>query len=539
LLAGVLALAWLVLRSGPKPSRLAYPCQQAAFSTAAAAFGVSLVGVVVAIRRRLLVRWLTPTGITLGSVGLIAALGAWSYLQRPAAYQGPFLDPRPDYVAQVFNTTGCPQDPVGDRFICVEDLIEMMGAQGIKLHRSSTPSLTAGPEGILAADDVVLIKINYQWPERGGTNTDLLRGLIRRIVDHPDSFTGEIVVVENTQFAAADNFDRSANNAQDQTLSPYDVVQHYRSLGHKISHYVWTAIRNQSVQEYSDGDMTDGYVVLPYDAQIQGRVSYPKFRSVDKTRISLKYGVWNELTGTYDRERLKFINLPVLKSHHATYGATAMVKNYMGVVTGNLSTNSHSAIRYGLLGALNGEIQLADLNILDAIWINANPFDGPWTGYAGATRVDSLVASLDPVAGDLWAVKNILIPGFIANGYSPPCGRGVRCHERSGPDRSDRPRTAGRGFRPDRADGSIHHRQGRGRVRAAVVAPGSRRSGRGVRALPNEPRGGCRCGAAGMRSDAGDGHGGVPGHVARKPRFSRGRTKRHGRRLVRSEQPRP
>jgi len=30
------------------------------------------------------------------------------------------------------------------------------------------------------------------------------------------------------------------------------------------------------------------------------------------------------------------------------------------------------------------------------------------------------VATHDPVAGDLWAVKNILIPAFIDNGYSPP-----------------------------------------------------------------------------------------------------------------------
>jgi hypothetical protein len=92
----------------------------------------------------------------------------------------------------------------------------------------------------------------------------------------------------------------------------------------------------------------------------------------------------------------------------------------MGVVTRELSTNSHSAIGNGILGALLGEMQLADLNILDCIWINANPYSGPGTTYAGATRRDELVASVDPVAADLWATVNILIPAFIANGYSPP-----------------------------------------------------------------------------------------------------------------------
>ncbi|MHC4094266.1 MAG: thrombospondin type 3 repeat-containing protein, partial [Planctomycetota bacterium] len=69
---------------------------------------------------------------------------------------------------------------------------------------------------------------------------------------------------------------------------------------------------------------------------------------------------------------------------------------------------------------LLGEIQLADLNILDAIWINANPYSGPGTSYGGATRRDELVASVDPVAADIWATKIILIPAFMANGYYPP-----------------------------------------------------------------------------------------------------------------------
>ena len=418
-LAGVLALAWLLVRSGPKPGRLAYPCQQAAFSTAALVFGASIVGSAVAVRRRLSARWLTPVGLALGMAALIAVAGPWSQMNRTAAYVGPQHAPRADYRAQVFSQIDCPQNPLGDRFICVEDLIEKMGAQGIKFHRSSTTSLTAGLDGIIAADDVVLIKFNYQWPERGGTNTDLLRGLVRRIVDHPDTFTGEIVLLENTQFAASDGFDRSQNNAQDQGLSPHDIVVHFQALGYRISHVDLRAMRFTAVQEYTRGDMNDGYVVNPYDPVLNGKVSYPKFQTSYGTRISVAGGTWEEATG-YDRQGLKFINVPVLKSHHATYGATAMVKNYMGVVTGELSTNSHSAIQNGILGALLGVMQPADLNILDAIWINAHPNDGPWTSYAAATRMDRLVASVDPVAADLWAVKNILIPGFLANGYTPP-----------------------------------------------------------------------------------------------------------------------
>jgi hypothetical protein len=149
-------------------------------------------------------------------------------------------------------------------------------------------------------------------------------------------------------------------------------------------------------------------------------VSYPKFRTELGTYVSLRDGVWDLPSNTYDRDRLKIVNLPVLKSHHATFGATACVKNWMGVITTGLSTSSHSAMRYGLLGETMVEVRPADLNILDAIWINANPTTGPSTSYSGATRRNELVASTDAVAADIWSVTNILIPGFLGNGFTPP-----------------------------------------------------------------------------------------------------------------------
>jgi len=330
------------------------------------------------------------------------------------------VDPPRDYRAAVFHVSNCPEDPVGDAFPGLDGLLGLMGSHGLKFHRSATTGSTSGPDGLIASDDVVLVKINYQWGERGGTNTDLLRGLIHRLNDHPDGFTGEIVVAENTQFAGADNFDRAANNAQEHGQSPRDLVDHFAALGVRISLFDWTQIRHVSVDEYSSGDLADGYVVYPYDPSIQGRVSYPKFRTELGTYVSLRDGIWDLASNSYDRDRLKVINLPVLKSHHATYGATACVKNWMGVITTGLSTNSHSAARYGLLGAAMAEVRPADLNILDAIWINADPFTGPATSYAGATRRNELVASTDAVAADIWSVTNILIPGFLDNGFTPP-----------------------------------------------------------------------------------------------------------------------
>jgi hypothetical protein len=418
-IAGLAPLAWLLWRSGSKPSRLAYPCQQSALATASLAFGAPLVAALIVLRRRVVGGLRTPWGI---AVSVLLALVAAAFAMqtfRTDVYAVPAFDPPPDYRAEVFDIQDCPHDPVGDRFLCVDDLIEMMGAHGLKFYRSEVTSMTAGPEGIIGSDDVVVIKFNYQWPERGGTNVDVLRGLIRRVVEHPDTFSGEVVICENTQGESSWDFDRVDNNARDPWLSPHDVVFAFQAQGYRVSQYDWAAIRSRQVGEYSTGNLVDGYVLYPYDPALFGAVSYPKFETAYGTRVSLEQGIWTE-AGGYDRDRLKFVNVPVLKSHHAVYGATALVKNYMGVVTNSLGTNSHGAVRHGILGSLLGRLQPADLNILDAVWINANPNDGPWTSYGAATRTDRLVATLDPVAGDIWAVKNILIPAFQTNGYSPP-----------------------------------------------------------------------------------------------------------------------
>jgi len=419
-LAGLFALAWLVLRSGPKPSRFAYPCQQAALSAASLAFGVPAVSALVAARRHIAAGLRRPVGVAIVAGVVLGGLGVSGILIRVDATQGLLISPSATYRAQLFHVEKNPQDPVADRFPGLEALVRLMGRRGLKFHDSPSPTPISGTGGIIGFDDVVLIKINYQWAERGGTNTDLLRGLIRLIVDHPDGFTGEVVVCENAQFAAVDDFDRNVNNAQDHELSPRDVADHFSALGYAVSLSDWAAIRYDSVAEYSTGDMVDGYVVYGYDPLLQGRVSYPKFQTDHGTYVSLRDGVWDSVDADYDRDRLKVINLPVLKSHHAKYGVTACVKNLMGLVTNFLDTNSHNAVRYGLLGAVMGEIRPPDLNILDCTWINGDPYSGPATTYGGATRRDELVASTDPVAADLWAATNILIPAFLDNGYLPP-----------------------------------------------------------------------------------------------------------------------
>ena len=99
-----------------------------------------------------------------------------------------------DIPDQPFDGSKGPNDHTG-----VDCLLDLMGMWGLKFYRSPNETDLSGPLGMIASDDVVLIKVNAQWKYRGCTNSDLIRGLIQRILEHPDGFSGEVVIFENGQ----------------------------------------------------------------------------------------------------------------------------------------------------------------------------------------------------------------------------------------------------------------------------------------------------------------------------------------------------
>jgi hypothetical protein len=167
--------------------------------------------------------------------------------------------------------------------------------------------------------------------------------------------------------------------------------------------------------------MTDGHVLFDTKSPTTGAfVAYPKFQTRFRTYVSFKHGIWDPATGTYAKDRLKVINVPVLKSH-GLCGVTASVKAYMGVISDRLTTvagaRAHSTIATGGLATEMVETRLPTLNLLDAIWVNAIRLRGPSTSYQEATRTNVLAASTDPVALDAWAARHILIPAGKSIGY--------------------------------------------------------------------------------------------------------------------------
>ncbi len=411
---GIASLLWLLMRTGTKPSRAAYPCQRAAMANASAWLGTLALPAlwsggkkISANQKRVIVFVAAAVVIAIASVPVSELLTRSVPLSagRTITLNLTGRQLVTSTYSDIFAVQGATGADGG-----FQKLVELMGQKGLSFFS------LVGPR------DVVIIKVNSQWDQRGGTNTDLVRSIIDSIVNRPGGFSGEIVIADNgqAQYGAAGrggSLDWKENNALDRSQSMQKVADSFAPK-YKVSTSSWDRITTTKVTEYSEGDNRDGYVVEATASPRTGNiVSYPKFTTPFSTFISFKKGIWNPTTRSYDSDRLKVINVPVLKSHSG-YGVTASVKHYMGVGSDKLTHTAHRSVGAGGMGTEMAGTRVPVLNVIDAIWINANPGRGPWTSYDDATQVNIIAAGRDPVALDYWAAKNILVPAAEKLGYT-------------------------------------------------------------------------------------------------------------------------
>jgi len=430
---GLISLVWLAIRTGTKPSRVVYPCQQVAAANTYTWLALCILPLFTGIRKstdKLLAKrniaFITLTVLVIIAFGVLGNVINIDYTK---------LEPIDQSAKFLLSGNLAQHEPASDIFVLsgisgndqgVGELIDLMGDHDLLFYESSTTGDNKGPTGIISSDDTIIIKVNCQWDERGGTNTDLLKALIEAIVEHPDGFVGEIVIADNGQAQYGStghggSLNYSRNNAADISQSVQKVADLFVGF-YKVSTYLWDTITTQRVDEYSEGDTADGYVI---DATINPRtgamISYPKFKTEFGTYISFKLGLWNTQKQSYDSDHLKVINVPVLKSHGG-FGVTACVKHYMGVgsdkLTSQMGARSHDTIATGGMGTQMVGTRLPVLNIIDAIWVNANPGRGPRTPYDAATRANVIAASQDPVALDYWTAKHVLLQIAQNTGYT-------------------------------------------------------------------------------------------------------------------------
>ncbi len=430
LLLSLLCLAWLLLRSGRRPDRLRYPCQQ----YAAAQSGWLIAGAVSPLALPLPRSWRSGRASRTHLAPPVSVRPALAFLLcLSLLLAGTFLDgggagglPDGEGARMAANAAALVIEPrraagagTADIFVAqgiteeradqaAASLVAIMAGGGTHFYRSSRPRPDCGADGIIGPEDVVVIKVNAEWRERGMTNTDVVKGLVGSVTGHPDGFSGEIVICENGQWqdpAFMDHPDR--NNACDRTQSYADVAAMY-SGSWRVSTYDWTRVRRRAVGEFDAEDYGDGYVRV--DAQ---SVNYPKFTSAYGTHISMHEGVWDG--EGYDNGRLKLLNVPVLKSHRAM-GVTAACKLFMGFwSTSLLGYDYHAEMLYsGYMGRVMAYGRFPDLNVVDAVWCAPDYLQGPDAPYASAVQTAVVLASRDPVALDWYAGKRVL---YQVSGY--------------------------------------------------------------------------------------------------------------------------
>ena len=310
-------------------------------------------------------------------------------------------------VSDIYVVRNCPV-PNGTRpyHEGLDRLLNLMGDHGLKFYRTDKTFRNGGNDGLIQREDVVLIKVNAQWKYRGCTNSDVTKGLIQRILDHPDGFDGEVVLFENGQSKGSFDCDTMSGgrypdsgvhaNAEDESHSFSYLVD---SVFHdpRVSVYLLDPVWEIFLSE--EDHTTDGYRRL-------GDVSYPCFTTTGGHRVELREGIWD---GSSHRGNLKLINLPVLK-HHGGSGITGALKSFYGVLS--MADGNKDARHYERLGQHCGEmivrVRPPVVTILDCIWVSLIDL----CGYPPEMirRLDALLASVDPVALDYWASKYLLYP---------------------------------------------------------------------------------------------------------------------------------
>ena len=338
---------------------------------------------------------------------------AYDYYCRQPYLKVPLPVPEVPGQSAVFHVSGVPV-PAWDSLYHpgLDALLTLMAQNDLLLYRMEGDAPLAGPDGLVAPTDVVLLKVSSQWPERGMTSTDLVRGLIQRLVDHPAGFSGEIVVVENGQTQDyLDSADQNNDESPGHGGSVQGIVDSFSF--DRVSVFNWRLVGQTAVDEFEAGDDRDGYVLAG-----EYPINYPKFTTAQGTRISLKRGIWDGRT--YDDSRLKLINLPVLKAH-VFMGTTGAVKNYAGVVSRfvgeyepgddwDFHANFYRSWKgnpAGLLGTLMA-MRFPTVTIMDATYVN--PHSNWAAGFDQTPRVGMLLAGTDPVALDYYASKTVLLP---------------------------------------------------------------------------------------------------------------------------------
>ncbi len=312
-----------------------------------------------------------------------------------------------DSIPQTSGSLAAGDSTVPDAYLsdpAIDTLLLMMETRNIYFHKTSY-----NQEGIVGSNNIVIIKGNFLFTSRLTTSTDRIKGIIWKILQHPEGFSGEIIVCDNTQELYT-SIGEDDNNSEDEEQSIIDVVNTFSSKGYPVYVKDWNYIWDVVAGEYSTGDYNDGYVYEP-----DSKISYPKFRTPSGNyNISLHHGIWDSLSQSYDKNALCIIDFPVLKAHSMA-GASIAIKNWIGVLTTAYQDERYGGSNpmhydylfgdYALVAKVMG-LTFPKLVIVDAAWTSTKSHRN--LSYVVNTKM--LLGSTDPAAISWYAAKYILTP---------------------------------------------------------------------------------------------------------------------------------
>lgn len=305
--------------------------------------------------------------------------------------------------------------------------------------------LIGGVDSIVGPHDVVVLKCNGQWPNRGYTHTGCVKAVVDEILAIP-GFDGEVHICDNVQTYGSTGqfgFDAGpghrADNWPDHNWN--SLAAEYRGAGKSVATKRWY---NTSNDIAGPADLEDGWLRNFFDFYgIPTYLSCPVYESplTAGRMIDLRRGVWED--GSYSTaRRLKVIYLPTLNYHSGYAGITSAVKCFFGSteihggISGKFrehyqihsSSYQHSGIPQNTNAFRAGELTARYMLTLNApdLFITCAMYSGHNGRWSSAAKTDTVLACSNPASLDYIACKNVISPLRGDNALDPDVDQPVR-----------------------------------------------------------------------------------------------------------------
>ena len=289
--------------------------------------------------------------------------------------------------------------------------------------------LIGGVGSVVGRHDIVVLKCNGQWPNRGYTHTGCIKAVVDAILAIP-GFDGEVHICDNVQFnrgGGVFGFDAAPANRMDNWPDHNwdSLAAEYQEAGNPVATKRWI---NTTSDISGPADLTDGWMRTFFGLHgIPTYMSYPVYESPLSSgrMIDMKRGVWED--GAYSTtRRLKVIFMPTLNYHSAYAGITSATKSFFGTTeihdgpygqfrghyNVHSSTYDHpgNSVNTNAFRAGGHTARFMNTQYAPDLFITCAMFTGHRGRWSSAVETNTVIAATTPTSLDYVACKNVVAP---------------------------------------------------------------------------------------------------------------------------------